>query len=403
MSDVDLLISSLRRRVDELYDAQVRQRRMLDDVLYNLDEENMPAVKEIIERYRTESKEAVASLSIAADENGAAISALVQHQRESDVAIAAIEATADENGAAVKQLASLQTEQGESIAGIEAKVDERSAEILLAAERAEETASNAQSTANDAKENSSNGAYIIARINDDGSVVKIRADKLELSGYATFASLENEGETAINGANLKTGTVDAEVLKTGGRSQTGTALGNNLMFNAGAEKYYDAEARYLFFVDPALYNVFIGVEGGADAKILRIHAEGNGLFDSYGGERLYLGSIAPGNELVTRSEVEDMISAALEGGDVPVTIYAPKISPSSGDYAMPVTVEITNYNSTGEVYYTVSGAGSADGTYLYTGPFDIYDSVEDAVTVSAYCRTDNGDSEESSVTYYLSA
>ena len=37
-------LSEMKKRLDELYDTQIRQRRMLADILYNLDEENMPNV-----------------------------------------------------------------------------------------------------------------------------------------------------------------------------------------------------------------------------------------------------------------------------------------------------------------------------------------------------------------------
>ena len=291
----------------------------------------------------------------------------------------------------------MQTEQGKSIAAIEAKVDEESSEIRLEVQRiddvaadaaqnagyardeasaaqttadgASQAAENAQITASEAKANSSNGAYIIARINADGSLVKIGADKLELSGYATFVSLENEGTTSINGANIMTGTVDADVLKTGGVGQTGTMLGKNLMFNAGAVKYSDAEARYLFFVDPALYNVFIGVEGGSDARILRIHSEGNGLFDSYGGERLYLGSIAPGNDFVTRGEVQSMIEDALSGT---INLSAPEARMDGTDG---YSFTITNPNGYGDIVYWTIWEDRASGKSWSSDTMRSSDSV----------------------------
>ena len=78
------------------------------------------------------------------------------------------------------------------------------------ANAAESTANAAKSTADDALGKVSDGAYIIARVNEDGSLVKIKADKLELSGYATFLSLRTAGATEIDGANLKTGTVSTD-------------------------------------------------------------------------------------------------------------------------------------------------------------------------------------------------
>lgn len=292
--------------------------------------------------------------------------------------IARVEIKVDDNAASVKSIASVQTEQGKNIASISQQASDLEAEVVIVAEKA-----------TNAENNVSNGAYIIARINEDGSIVKISAEKLELSGYATFASLENEGTTSINGANIMTGTVDADVLKTGGVGQTGTMLGNNLMFNAGAVKYSDAEARYLFFVDPALYNVFIGVEGGSDANILRIHSEGNGLFDSYGGERLYLGSIKPGNEFVTRGEVQRMIVDALSGM---TTLSAPEAYMDGTDG---YSFTITNLNGYGDiVYWTIwedasSGETGVSQTMrsssnVVTGYVDEFPPSSGIVGVEAY-------------------
>ena len=190
---------------------------------------------------QTEQEKTVASIGSKADANAARIEQVALAQDEYGESIASIESKANANAASIGQLASVQTEQGKSIAAIEAKVDEESSEIRLEVERvdgvaadaaevaayardeasaaqttadgASQAAENAQSTANEAKANSSNGAYIIARINADGSLVKIGADKLELSGYATFASLENEGKTSINGGNIIAQTLSVDSLK----------------------------------------------------------------------------------------------------------------------------------------------------------------------------------------------
>ncbi len=44
--------------------------------------------------------------------------------------------------------------------------------------------------------------------------VKLVADKIDLSGYVTFSSLSTAGKTAINGANITTGTISAERIDT---------------------------------------------------------------------------------------------------------------------------------------------------------------------------------------------
>ncbi|MBQ1212888.1 MAG: hypothetical protein IIX69_05660, partial [Clostridia bacterium] len=180
MTDTDKRLLSIQRSIEELYDNQVRQRRMLSDLLYNLDWDNMPAVKEMIERYKSENGEAIASIRMSADENYAAI----------------------------ESLAAVQTEQGISLAAITQTATELGAEVVIAAEAASE-----------ANGKVSNGAYIIARVNEDGSGVKISADKVAIEGFVTFESLQAPGETTINGANIETGTLAADKIAVGPNGQ----------------------------------------------------------------------------------------------------------------------------------------------------------------------------------------
>ena len=59
-------------------------------------------------------------------------------------------------------------------------------------------------------------ALIVALINDDhSSSVEISADNINLNGYVTFHNLETPGETVINGSNIVTGTLDADLIRTG--------------------------------------------------------------------------------------------------------------------------------------------------------------------------------------------
>jgi phage minor structural protein len=58
-----------------------------------------------------------------------------------------------------------------------------------------------------------NGNEIASRINQTATTIKIEASKVELSGYVTFTNLSTPGQTIIDGTNIKTGTLDAELLK----------------------------------------------------------------------------------------------------------------------------------------------------------------------------------------------
>lgn len=69
---------------------------------------------------------------------------------------------------------------------------------------------------------------VIAAINlstesSGGSAIKISADKVNLSGYATFTSLSTAGQTSINGANIQTGTITATQLSVGVNNDISTA------------------------------------------------------------------------------------------------------------------------------------------------------------------------------------
>lgn len=55
----------------------------------------------------------------------------------------------------------------------------------------------------------------IADINITQGAIRIRADKVNLDGYATFSSLTNAGQTVINGANIMTGTIIADKIGAG--------------------------------------------------------------------------------------------------------------------------------------------------------------------------------------------
>lgn len=58
-------------------------------------------------------------------------------------------------------------------------------------------------------------ASIVAAINGSESSVKISADHVNITGYVTFSDLSGNGTTTINGANIKTGKIDAERIGAG--------------------------------------------------------------------------------------------------------------------------------------------------------------------------------------------
>ena len=73
---------------------------------------------------------------------------------------------------------------------------------------------------------------IISRINQSAEAVQIRANKVDLQGYATFTDLAAGGRTTINGSNITTGTIDASRVSVANLSANsitgGTINGNNV-------------------------------------------------------------------------------------------------------------------------------------------------------------------------------
>ena len=406
MTETDRRILALQRSIDELNDHNVRQRRMLADLLYNLDEENMPAVKLLIERYQAENGEAVALLKTSAKETAASIESLAAVQTahsesiaeisqtagalEAEVAslvsvqtahsesIAEISQTAGALEAEVASLVSVQTAHGESIAEISQTASTLGSEVLIAAEKAV----NAEENANEAMQSVKNGAYIIARVNDDGSLVKIKADKLELSGYVTLVALSEPGKTEIDGANLKTGTVIADRIALNENGQIVLERLGALVFNDPSGAYGEMRISENEFGKGEISlnsdgTVAVGA-GGASLMLLdngsgsteaslytdslRINGMGgiSGTF-SFGG-----GSITVANGIVVG------VTADGNGDSEPVELYAPEVY-LDGEY---ISFRITNHCGMGTICYQ---------TYWYDNygnswESDVYYDDSDSVT-----------------------
>lgn len=184
--------ANLKKENLAMKDELIKLRRTYEDQIDNLTLDNMPSVREIA----IKTKDGVAGLVITVDETVKSVKILTETVTEQGNSIASFESRASDLEAGIISIAEVQTAQGRSIAAIEQTANELGAEVVLAAEMA--TAAN---------DNVSNGAYIIARVNEDASNVKIKADKVEIEGLVTFSDLKKAGETTINGANIKTGTI----------------------------------------------------------------------------------------------------------------------------------------------------------------------------------------------------
>lgn len=209
-------LANLKKENLAMNDELIKLRRTYEDQINNLTFDNMPTVKKItlqsedgvvgltiklnetnaqvltLAEIQTEQGKNIAAVDVKADEAKAEVNIATQTATEASEAVASLSAQTDANEASIKSLAEVQTEQGKNIAAIAQTANELGAEVAITAE------------------NVSNGAYIVARVNEDESGIKIKADKVEIEGVVTFSDLEEPGKTIINGANLKTGTVVAD-------------------------------------------------------------------------------------------------------------------------------------------------------------------------------------------------
>ncbi|MBQ5809033.1 MAG: hypothetical protein IIW21_04680 [Clostridia bacterium] len=319
MTDTDKRLLSIQRSIEELYDNQVRQRRMLSDLLYNLDWDNMPAVKEMIERYKSENGEAIASIRMSADENYAAI----------------------------ESLAAVQTEQGISLAAITQTATELGAEVVIAAEAASE-----------ANGKVSNGAYIIARVNEDGSGVKISADKVAIEGFVTFESLQAPGETTINGANIETGTLAADKIAVGPNGQIDFGRLGSLEFltpDGASGEIRLNENEYGRGEISVRADMYVGISAGSANFILNELPNGDTEARIYAGELVINGnrgltgtySLGGGSVTVQNGIVVNVVEGSGGGSDAPTSLMAPYVS-VNGESA---SFSIDNPNGKGKICY----------------------------------------------------
>lgn len=148
----------------------------------------------------------------------------VQHNLES-----AINQTADRILLTVSDNYSTKTETGTVRSELESSIEQTASQIKLDVKKTTDGLDGRLSSAESSL--SLIPGQIAAKVSKDGvigqfllniqqgtesdkweSVAQLTADKIDLSGYVTFTDLSTEGQTEINGANIKTGTITATQL-----------------------------------------------------------------------------------------------------------------------------------------------------------------------------------------------
>ena len=106
------------------------------------------------------------------------------------------------------------------------------------------------------KDGNINAASIVTAVNDAGSSVVIDADHIDLNGYVTMTDLSNKGsKTFINGGNIITDTISADVINVTDLKAFGATIGG---FTINDTSIYHTKTSYN---DETNNGVYIGTNG----------------------------------------------------------------------------------------------------------------------------------------------
>lgn len=221
---------ALEESITALNDLITKQNRDNLDALYNIDMDNMSSsMRKLFQSYDDGIISANASIEAWASETQAGFEAIAQWQGTVEngtiKSISDIKATADSNAAQITALAEWKGTASETLASVQATASENKSSITsLTSWKNTTYSSDIKSLQSSiavieqtADENGASISQIVKAVGEDGEVtaasivtavngsdseVMISADKVDISGFVTFSSLENDGESTINGNNI---------------------------------------------------------------------------------------------------------------------------------------------------------------------------------------------------------
>ena len=147
-------------------------------------------------QWKSGAEQSIASVTQKANANGASITSLVNWQNTANSTLASVQQKANANGASITSLVSWQNTANSEISGLKSTT----ASIKATADSAGAKISQVVQAVG--KNGAVNAASIVAAVNAAGSNVKIDADKVDITGFVTFESLEEDGKSYINGNNI---------------------------------------------------------------------------------------------------------------------------------------------------------------------------------------------------------
>ena len=95
---------------------------------------------------------------------------------------------------------------------------------------------------------------VISRINQSAEAITIQAKKVNLNGYVTLTNLSTEGQTSINGGNLRTGVIRS----TNGRLTFNLNSANMMVLDASNNKLMELNSSGQCFYDGSRYIGYMG-------------------------------------------------------------------------------------------------------------------------------------------------
>lgn len=147
-------------------------------------------------QWKSGAEQSIASVTQKADANSASITLLNQWKSDASSSIAAVQTMASQNSAKISSLVQWQST-------VEGDLEGLSSSVAYVEELADENGASISQIVQAVGTNGEvNAASIVAAVNAAGSSVKIDADKVDITGFVTFKSLEEDGGATINGNNV---------------------------------------------------------------------------------------------------------------------------------------------------------------------------------------------------------
>lgn len=210
---------------------------------------------------------------------------------------------------------------------------------------------------------------IISKINQTAETITIDASKLNLTGYVTIENLKDSGTTEINGANIITGSIDADKLNVTDLSALNASIGGfriteDAITISGDEFYTALSSKPL--TDATPYGALVsywrmnkaGTYYGSYSQI------SYGIFEAgtiSGATATYTPHFKINGDSVTLKKIDTTLRVATEYGlGASLTDYSLQISPTSGNH-MNIgqrTIQAVDKNNAATTLYLNSYGGS---------------------------------------------